>query len=135
MINIVKHTYHLSHLNFSVFSGDEIDPVAIYELYVSKLNPLRPDLFQRPKKFVRGEDSEWYDNQVIGRDPLNNIMKEISLDAKLSKIYTNHSIRAACLTKLDQAGFEICHIQAVSGHMSEESIKSYSRRCPPQKET
>ena len=107
--------------------------MAIYELYVSKLNPLRPDLFQRPKKFVRGDESEWYDNQVIGRDPLNNIMKDISIDAQLSKVYTNHSIRATCLTQLDQAGFEVRHIQAVSGHKSEESIKSYSKRCPDKK--
>ena len=88
------------------------------------------DLFQKPRKHIRGEESDWYENQVIGRDPLNNLMKQISTDAKLSKIYTNHSVRATCLTKLDEAGFEIRHIQAVSGHKSEESIKSYSRRCP-----
>ena len=52
--------------------------MAIYELYVSKLNPIRKDLFQHPKKTVRDTDPEWYDNQVVGRDPLNNMMKDIS---------------------------------------------------------
>ena len=111
----------------------EIDPVATFELYISKLNPLRADLFQRPKKSIKYESSEWYDNQVIGRDPLNNMMKELSIEAELSKHYTNHSIRVTCLTKLDEAGFEIRHIQAVSGHKSEESIKSYSKKCPDNK--
>ena len=60
-------------------------------------------------------------------------MKIISEDAGLTKIYTNHSIRATCLTRLDSAGFEVRHIQAVSGHKSEESIKSYSKLCPDNK--
>ena len=120
-------------VTFYVFPDAEVDPVAIYDLYISKLNPLRPDLFQKPRKFVRGDEANWFENQVIGRDPLNNMMKEISTDVKLSKIYTNHSVRATCLTKLDESGFEIRHIQAVSGHKSEESIKSYSRRCPERK--
>ena len=115
------------------YTDADINPVAIFELYTSKLNPLRKDLFQKPKKYVRGDENDWFENQVIGRDPLNNMMKQISVDAGLSKIYTNHSVRATCLTKLDEAGFEIRHIQAVSGHKSEESIKSYSRRCPESK--
>ena len=93
----------------------------------------RKDLWQKCKKKVNGDEDEWYENQVIGRDPLNDMMKTISKDAELSKVYTNHSIRATCLTKLDQAGFEIRHIQAVSGHKSEESIKAYSTRCPENK--
>ena len=56
-------------------------------------------------------------------------MKTISKEAKLSAVYMNHSIRSTCLTKLDEAGFEVCHIQAISGHRSEKSIKAYSRKC------
>ena len=90
-------------------------------------------MWQKCKKVVKGDEDEWFENQVIGRDPLNDMMKTISKDAQLSKLYTNHSIRATCLTKLDQAGFEIRHIQAISGHKSEESIKAYSTRCPENK--
>ena len=132
-------SYHLSTLTqnrivFSIFCTDsEICPVGLFELYLEKLNRKRFDLWQRPKRKIRGPELEWFDNQVIGRDPLNEMMKQLSKDAKLSMIYTNHSIRATCLTKLDEAGFEIRHIQAVSGHKSEESIKSYAKRCPENK--
>ena len=54
-------------------------------------------------------------------------MKEISIDAGLRIVYTNHSIRATCITLLDNAGNEARHIMAVSGHKSESSIRSYSK--------
>ena len=54
-------------------------------------------------------------------------MKTISIDAGLSQLYTNHCIRASCITALDDGGMEARHIMNVSGHKSETSIKSYSR--------
>ena len=54
-------------------------------------------------------------------------MKNISTDAGLSQLYTNHSIRATCITVLDSAGNEARHIMSVSGHRSEASIRSYSK--------
>ena len=108
-------------------------PVGTFKLYLEKLCKARNDLWQKPKRKVRGTEEEWFQNQVVGRDPLNNIMKQISKDAKLSNIYTNHSIRSTCLTRLDEAGFEIRHIQAVSGHKSEDSIRAYSKKCPENK--
>ena len=70
---------------------------------------------------------------MIGRDPLNSAMKTLSEHAKLSKIYTNHCIRASVVTKLDEEGFEARHIMVVSSHKSENSIKSYSSKCPEKK--
>ena len=116
-----------------LISDTDICPVAIYKMHIEKLHPARKDLWQKPKKKIRGNETEWYENQVVGRDPLNEMMKTLSEDANLSRIYTNHSIRATCLTKLDEAGFEIRHMQAVSGHKSEESIKAYSKKCPETK--
>ena len=40
---------------------------------------------------------------------------------KLSKIYTNHSVRAISVTILDECGFEARHI---SEHHNESSIRS-----------
>lgn len=54
-------------------------------------------------------------------------MKDISRDAELSLLYTNHSIRATCITLLDNAGIEARHIMVQSGHKSESSIRSYSK--------
>jgi hypothetical protein len=47
--------------------------------------------------------------------------------AKLSRVYTNHCIRATCITLLSEAGFEGRHIITLSGHRSEEGIKGYCR--------
>ena len=49
------------------------------------LNPGEEPLFQRPKR------------------RLGNMIKEISVVAKLSEIYTNHCIRATSVTLLDNA--------------------------------
>lgn len=101
----------------------------IFELYISKLNPNRNDLWQRPKKQIADPFIEWYDNQVVGRDPLNATMKKISINAKLSQIYNNHSIRATTVGILSDE-FEARHVMAHTGHKSESTIKTYARKCP-----
>ena len=55
-------------------------------------------------------------------------MKAISKQAKLSREYTNHSIRATSVTILDRCRFEARHIMCVSGHKSETSIRSYASK-------
>ena len=64
---------------------------------------------------------------VVGERTLGEKMKNISREAKLSKCYTNHLIRATAVTILDKSGFEARHIMAVSGHKNEASIQSYSK--------
>ena len=103
--------------------------VKLFEYYMLKLN-VHSDLWQRLKQ---KNDKCWYDDQVVGRDPLNELMKTISKDAQLSMKYTNHSIRATMITKLDEKGFEARHIQAVSGHKSENTIKCYSKNVQMQR--
>ena len=115
------------------FTDSPIDPVALFQFYTSKLNKKNPFLWQRPKRKVRGDDDEWFDNIPIGPHPLENFMKKLSEKAGLSQIYTNHCIRATVITQLDKAGFEARHIRAVSGHKSDETIKSYSVKCPENK--
>ena len=64
----------------------------------------------------------------VGKNKLGCMMSEFSKIAKLSKKYTKHCIRATAITALDQAGCVSRHIMSVSGHRSEASIKSYSRK-------
>ena len=118
---------------YFLFLDSPIFPIWIFKLYLSKLNKKRDDPWQKPKQYVEGPEDEWYHNQVIGRDPLNNTMKNLSNAAKLSTTYTNHCIRASTVTELDTQGFEARHIMAVSGHKSENSIKNYSSVCPDNK--
>ena len=57
-------------------------------------------------------------------------MKMLSESAQLSELYTNHSIRSMSITKLDEGNIASQHIQAVSGHKSEATIKTYAKFCP-----
>ena len=79
-------------------------------------------------------DSVWYGDSPVGCDNLNDVMKHISQDAQLSKIYTNHSIRATTDTTLDSNNIEARHIQAVSDHKSEATIHTCAKYCPPSKQ-
>ena len=98
-------------------TGTENCPVKSFKMYVSKLNPKMTTSFQRPTKNIR-EGGPWFDNMVIGEKSLGKMMKDISIDAKLTTIYTNHSIRATTITNLDSAGLEARHIMSISGHRS-----------------
>jgi hypothetical protein len=99
------------------------------EKYMSKLNGNNDSFWQRPRDNVTGNDSIWYRNSAVGHRTLGKFMTTISIDAGLSQLYTNHCIKASCITALDDGGMEARHIMNVyvSGHKSETSIKSYSR--------
>ena len=60
----------------------------------------------------------WYDRAALGKNTLGSVMKILSEKAVLNKVYTNHCLRATCVTTFDQQGFEARHIMAVSGHKS-----------------
>ncbi|XP_072040965.1 uncharacterized protein [Amphiura filiformis] len=101
--------------------GNERCPVKSFLAYVSKLNPNCPAFWQKPKdQAPDSEDEPWYCNMPVGVNTLGKKVKVISQDAGCSKVYTNHCLRATCVTVLDD-------IMSVSGHHSEQSIKHYSR--------
>ena len=52
-------------------------------------------------------------------------MKEISSAANLSRVYTNHSVRATAITLWANAGLTNREIMAISGHRNESSLQSY----------
>ena len=96
--------------------------------YVNKLNPCQQAFFQRPNPKATAEDEVWYCNQPIGVNTLRKMMKEISKGAALSKIYTNHCVRATAITIWSRAEVPSRHIMAISGHANEQSIASYNSR-------
>ena len=103
---------------------DPLCPVKTFMRYKMRRNPLCPAFFQRPKRKVR--DTVWYDNVPIGHNTLGTMMKNISEKARLSKLYTNHSLRATAVSILDKEHFESRHIMSVTGHKAESSLKTYS---------
>lgn len=54
-------------------------------------------------------------------------MTQISESANLSAKYTNHCVRATCITVLNESGFEARQIVTVSGHRNEQSVQTYVR--------
>lgn len=100
-------------------------PVASFQKYIQHLNPENEFLFQRPKKKATLDSNVWYDNMVVGERYLGDMMKQISKKAELSRMYTNHSIRATAVTILDKSGFEARHIMSVSDHRSGSPIRSF----------
>ena len=105
-------------------------PVKTFELYLSKLNPSLSCLWQRPKvrESFSESDEVWYCNVPLGKNTIATLMSSISKEIQLSYQYTNHCIRATGVSLLDECNFEARHIMRVSGHKSESSIRSYSRR-------
>ena len=101
-------------------------PVTSFKKYISLLHPEHDALFQRAKVHTP-KVGPWYDRAVIGEKSLEKMMKSISKDAGLSQLYTNHCIRATCITTLNDEGFEDRHIISVSGHSNPDSIRAYSR--------
>ena len=61
---------------------------------------------------------------VVGQLTLGDKMKKLSIEAKLSCVYTNQLIRATTITILDECGYEARNIMALSGHRRESSIRS-----------
>ena len=95
---------------------------------MSKLNPSYSAFFQYPKQSVNTENAVWYENRPLGVNKLGEMMKTISVGAKLSQIYTNYSVRASAITMLCDANVSDRHIMFISGHSSEQSIGHYSSR-------
>lgn len=105
-------------------------PVALYRLYTSKLNPQVKYFWQRPKSGKRHyNDPVWYDRIRVGHEPLENFMAQLSMDANLSKRYTNHSIRSTVMNILGDE-FSDRKVIAWSGHKSENTVKQYARKLP-----
>ena len=52
-------------------------------------------------------------------------MKRLSLEAKLSKSYTNHCLRATTMVHLKEAGVDDRRICEISGHRNVTSLAPY----------
>ena len=121
---------------FKLYISDtEIDPVAMFLVYKSKLDSRCDKLWQKPHQgTVNYIDETWYEGRVVGHDPLECFMKHLCKLAHLSRNdYTNQSIRATVISTLDKNGFKAHHITAISGHKNESTIKTYSVKCPDEK--
>ncbi|CAC5369743.1 unnamed protein product [Mytilus coruscus] len=102
-------------------------PVKSYEKLLSKLHPENKRVWQRPRDTFCDNDSVWYTKQGLGKDSISSFMTKLSKACCLSKIYTNHSIRATGITALFKNKFADSLIMAVTGHKSVNSLAVYHR--------
>ncbi|XP_071138463.1 uncharacterized protein KIAA1958-like [Mytilus edulis] len=108
-------------------TGTPMCPVLSFKKYLDKLNPNQTAFWQRPRDSFDEEDEIWYENKPLGKNTLGSMMKNISESANLCKSYTNHCVRATCITVLSDSGFEARHIVTISGHRNEQSVQNYVR--------
>ena len=85
-------------------TGTALCPVKSFEKFLAKRHPCCDAFFQRAPETVPvsfNENEPWYHCCGLGLNKMTNMMREISLDAELSKMYTNHSIRATSTAVFD----------------------------------
>ena len=85
---------------------EENDDYKAMKFYIAKLDPKNDAVFQYPKTQWNNDDEVWYDARQIGVNKLDNMMKNISKAAKLSKVYTDYSVRATAITLWSNVGIQ-----------------------------
>ena len=107
---------------------DNPQQVAAIRLLLEKLHPAIDRFFQRARTGrVQANDKTWFTRQVLGHNLLGQMMERISNHAGLSTRYTNHSVRATCVSVLKERGVGDRTVCAVTGHKSERSLSSYAK--------
>ena len=109
-------------------SDDPSDGYNALRFYISKLNSNCEAFYQYPRRKWSAKSLTWFENRPLGVNKLGCMMKEISEEAQLSQLYTNHCVRATAITLWSIAGLSNRHIMAISGHRNEQSLKSYNSR-------
>lgn len=107
-------------------TGEKDCPVFAFKKYIQKRNPASNFLFQQPRPRVKETDTIWYTSRPVGEKTITGFMKEISKAAKLSRVYTNHSVRASTVKILAHAGVPNREIMKITGHKCEASLDSYN---------
>ena len=75
-------------------------------------------LWQRPRDSFVESDSVWYCNARVGEKKLSTFLSCLSKAADLSRIYTNHSIRATGASILSKSMYGPSQVMAITGHKS-----------------
>ena len=110
---------HNDHHIISEQPDDILCPVRSFKKYMALLHDDTDVFFQYPSK------NDKYDRKPIGKNTLATMMKEISEDAGLSRIYMNHCKRKTTATGLKRQGFELHEIQNVTKHKNLDSLKHH----------
>ena len=119
-LSAASNSLHNDHHVITEIKDSILCPVSSFKMYLDLLNPDCTTFFQYPNKRKDG-----FTKEVIGKNPLGTMMKEISDVAGLSKIYTNHQIRKTPVTGMHRSGFSLQEIANVTKHKNLDSLKHY----------
>lgn len=103
--------------------------VHLLTVYFQKIPQNNRSLFPMPMKNYK-VSTYWstISNKSLGKNHLGSIMKDISKDAELSTIYTNHCVRVTTISNMSRKGYSAEEIATVSGHKSAASVQRYVRK-------
>ena len=113
-------TLHNNHAIIVEQPGSVRCPVNSFIHYLENLNEKCDAFFQYPD-----DTKTKFDKRPVGKNILGILMKVISENAKLSKIYTNHCIRKTTATGLRRQGFDLKDIANVTKHKNLQSLEHY----------
>ena len=119
-LSTAANALHNNHHVITEIHNSPLCPVSSFKMYLDLLNPESTAFFQHPNKAKTG-----YTREVIGKNPLGDMMKQISKKAKLSRSYTNHQIRKTTVTGMHKEGFSLQEIANVTKHKNLDSLKHY----------
>ena len=115
---------------------DPLCPVKSFRKYLEHLHRENNYLWQTPLDKINLQTmTVWYGRQHMGKNTLANFMQDVSKECKLSKKYTNHSIRVTGVTVLTRQNFAAPEIMSITGHKSVQSLTRYQRTQDLQKIT
>ena len=101
-------------------------PVRLYELYNSLCPTTRPDeaFYLRPLKKYNA--AVWFESNPVGKNTLSDTVSRLCKAAGFVGFFSNHSLRAACATRLFDADVDEQLIKLKTGHAS-DAVRSYKR--------
>lgn len=111
-------------------TGDDNCPVKLLKLFLSKTDPNAEALFNQCKKEAMESPSReeiWFTSKAVKPYQFTKFMRDISKNAKCTRVYTAHCLRATSIQAMNDSGHELRHIMLFTGHRNESSIRSYSR--------
>ena len=108
----------------------KISHVKILDLYISKIPPnLKPcdQCYLQPLPFAPTGSRPCYWDAPLGKNKLQQMVKQMFCDAGIEGNFTNHSLRVTCAIQLFSAGVPEALVQKQTGHKSIESLCIYER--------
>ena len=96
---------------------------------VDKYLGLCPPVTSKVNFYLRSLDKpnpgQWYANQVLGQNKVQEVVKNLLKNAQLDGFFTNHSLRRAGTTRLFQAGVDRKIIKEFTRHAS-DAVDKYA---------